>query len=78
MDFYDPAVKLKTQRLSGIVLELSDGGVMAKVNVENTGRHITMKCALLRHRGEYNEVSTVVIRNNLLCWLSIGVEENEC
>lgn len=65
MDFYDPAVKLKTQRLSGTVLELSDGGVMAKVKVENTRRHITMKCAFLRHRGDYNEVSTAVMPNNL-------------
>lgn len=66
VDFYDPAVKLKTQRLSGIVTEVSDGGTMAQLKEENSKRHIRMKCDLLRHRGEYNEVSLTGLRKRFV------------
>lgn len=57
MSFREPGYKLKQRRLTGVIVELVNGGNSARVQVKGTKRTLTVKCQLLRHHGSLDKVS---------------------
>lgn len=55
--FFDPAPKLKTRRLTGVVQKLTRGGTQAIVTVTDSKQSLTINSSLLSHRGNLDEVS---------------------